>query len=328
MTQDLKISIIVPVYNVEEYLPQCVNSVLGQTYQNLEVILVDDGSLDGCPALCDEYAKADSRVRVIHKENGGASSARNAGLRRASGEYVLFLDGDDWWSDSQAVFRLVERIHKTHPDVLNFSYSKFVTEDEEPSSYFGNAEAMPAMMNTRSEQLRYLTANNLYIASACNKMICRRLFDDKLLFIEGVSTEDIEWSARLLCIAKSFDFVPENIYRYRQRVGSVSHSISEKTCMDIKNHIISCVQFAEKTDDMDLKNALYHFTAFQLGTYVKIQAMAEIVPKDYIRALAPYHWLFRYHGSNRKVQILYFLNHIFTFPTMCSLFRVIYGKRH
>lgn len=85
-----------PVYNVEEYLPQCVDSVLRQTYQNFEVILVDDGSPDNCPVLCDKYAVADPRVRVIHKENGGLSSARQAGLSAVTGEYLLFVDGDDW----------------------------------------------------------------------------------------------------------------------------------------------------------------------------------------------------------------------------------------
>lgn len=90
------ISVIVPVYNVEPYLRQCVDSILGQTFRDFELILVDDGSPDGCPAICDEYAKMDSRVKVIHKENGGLSSARNAGLDVAKGKYIAFVDSDDW----------------------------------------------------------------------------------------------------------------------------------------------------------------------------------------------------------------------------------------
>ena len=90
------ISIIVPVYKVEPYLRKCVDSILAQTYKNLEIILVDDGSPDNCPALCAQYAKEDPRVRVIHKENGGVSTARNAGLDAATGEYVTFVDSDDW----------------------------------------------------------------------------------------------------------------------------------------------------------------------------------------------------------------------------------------
>ena len=90
------ISVIVPVYKVEEYLARCVDSILGQTYRNLEILLVDDGSPDRCGVMCDEYASRDSRIRVIHKENGGLSSARNAAIDVARGEYIGFVDSDDW----------------------------------------------------------------------------------------------------------------------------------------------------------------------------------------------------------------------------------------
>ena len=91
-----KISIIVPIYNVEKYLERCVDSLVNQTYENIEIILVDDGSPDYCPQLCDEYAKKDSRIVVIHKKNGGLSDARNYGLCKASGEYILYVDSDDY----------------------------------------------------------------------------------------------------------------------------------------------------------------------------------------------------------------------------------------
>jgi glycosyltransferase involved in cell wall biosynthesis len=93
--ETIKISVILPIYKVEKYLKKCVDSVLDSTYKNLEVILVDDGSPDACPQICDDYAKSDSRVIVIHKENGGLCSARNAGLAVASGDYISFIDSDD-----------------------------------------------------------------------------------------------------------------------------------------------------------------------------------------------------------------------------------------
>ena len=96
MDQDILISVIVPVYNVEEYLPRCVDSLLSQTYEKLEIILVDDGTKDASDKICDAYAARDPRVKVIHKENGGLSSARNAGIDIASGEYLAFVDSDDW----------------------------------------------------------------------------------------------------------------------------------------------------------------------------------------------------------------------------------------
>ena len=90
------VSVIIPVYKVEEYLERCIESVLGQTLDDLEIILVDDGSPDNCPRICDQYAEKDRRVSVIHKKNGGLASARNAGMKNASGEYIFFLDSDDW----------------------------------------------------------------------------------------------------------------------------------------------------------------------------------------------------------------------------------------
>lgn len=105
-----KISIIVPIYNVEKYLQKCVDSILCQTYKNLEIILVNDGSPDNCPAICDEYAKKDKRIKVIHKQNGGVSSARNAGLDVATGKYVQFVDSDDWVEPeySKTMINLIE----------------------------------------------------------------------------------------------------------------------------------------------------------------------------------------------------------------------------
>ena len=110
----MKFSVIIPIYKVEQYLRQCVDSVLAQTYTDVEIILVDDGSPDSCPAICDEYAKKDSRIKVIHKPNGGLSDARNAGLDMAQGEYVLFLDSDDWWDDKDALRKTDASLKDTH----------------------------------------------------------------------------------------------------------------------------------------------------------------------------------------------------------------------
>ena len=114
-----KVSVVVPIYKVEKYLDRCVQSIINQTYENLEIILVDDGSPDNCPDMCDEYAKADSRVTVVHKPNGGLPDARNAGLDVASGEFILFVDSDDW-IESQTVAELIEIIEKHNVDFVTF----------------------------------------------------------------------------------------------------------------------------------------------------------------------------------------------------------------
>ena len=111
-------SVIIPIYKVEKYLNRCIDSVLNQSYKDLEVILVDDGSPDKCPEICDEYAKKDKRVKVIHKENGGASDARNYGIKAASGEYLMFLDSDDYWEGTECLKNIVEKLKKNKVDVL------------------------------------------------------------------------------------------------------------------------------------------------------------------------------------------------------------------
>lgn len=120
------ISIIVPIYNVEKYLKKCVNSILNQTYKNLEVILVDDGSPDRCPEICDDFAFQDKRVKVIHKENGGLISARQAGLRAASGEYIGFVDGDDW-IEPDMYMNFYDSVVKYSPDIV---VSEFIFDYE------------------------------------------------------------------------------------------------------------------------------------------------------------------------------------------------------
>lgn len=99
MNESHKVSVVIPIYNVQDYLNDCIKSIVNQTYQNLEIILVDDGSPDSCPMICDEWKNKDSRIIVIHKKNGGLSDARNAGLNKASGEYVFYVDSDDYLED-------------------------------------------------------------------------------------------------------------------------------------------------------------------------------------------------------------------------------------
>ena len=119
-----KISIIVPIYNVELYLERCVESIINQTYKNLEIILVDDGSPDNCFAICDKYEKLDSRVKVIHKENGGLSDARNAGLDIAEGEFIVFVDSDDWL-EQNALELLYEHVKGFNSDITMFKFKYF-----------------------------------------------------------------------------------------------------------------------------------------------------------------------------------------------------------
>ena len=131
----MKFSIIIPIYKVEVYLHQCVDSVLAQSYKNIEVILVDDGSPDSCPRICDEYAAKDERIKVIHKPNGGLSDARNSGLKIANGDYVIFLDSDDYYNNTQFLQDIHDQLFFKNADVLFFRRIYFI--DGKNNSFIG-----------------------------------------------------------------------------------------------------------------------------------------------------------------------------------------------
>ncbi len=139
MNSSLKISVIIPVYNVEKFLKQCVDSVLNQTYKNIEVILVDDGSYDNCPKLCDNYAKKDSRIKVIHKQNGGLSSARNTGVKYVTGDYIMYVDSDDWIDNDTCENAIIKAI-QTDSDVVIWPYIREYADNSLPKRIFDKNE--------------------------------------------------------------------------------------------------------------------------------------------------------------------------------------------
>ena len=141
--ENIWVSVIIPVYKIEKYLNQCVDSILKQTYHELEVILVDDRSSDKCPQICDIYAEKDKRVKVIHQENAGLSAARNSGIESANGDYIIFLDGDDFFDDTEAIERLVKRVKTTKADVLNYSYKKYYEDTGDKVPQFNELPPMP-----------------------------------------------------------------------------------------------------------------------------------------------------------------------------------------
>lgn len=213
------ISVIVPVYKVEPYLRQCVDNILGQTFRDFELILVDDGSPDCCPVICDEYAEQDSRVKVIHKENGGLSSARNAGLDVAKGDYIAFVDSDDWIHPEYLV-QLMNAIQSQNADmaVCNIIPSY-------PPDYTGwkrKASVLEYEKLTQQQMADRLTekANWFYVV-ACNKLYRRGIWDG-LRFPEGFIHEDEAVIHRVIGKCEKIAVIPETLYFYRQLTSSIT----------------------------------------------------------------------------------------------------------
>lgn len=324
----MKVSVIIPVYKVEPYLRQCVDSVLNQTYRDIEVILVDDGSPDNCPRICDEYAARDSRVIVIHKDNGGLSDARNAGVSHASGDYGIFIDSDDYWDNSDCLAHLVSRVNESKCDVLSFSYYKLEEASGQITRMLQLEADMPANISGKAEQLDYLTGRSLYIASACNKLVRLSLLRE-LPFEKGRVSEDVEWCARLMSAARSFDFACDLVYCYRQREGSIAHTTNQKTCVDLCDATLGCAKIAWEGAPA-LQPYFYRYAAYQLAAFIAVQAFAETVPKACIQKLTDYQWLLAYHGGSKKVKYLYIVCRMIGFRNTCRLVRMtkaIWDKR-
>lgn len=213
MKNEPKISIIVPIYNVEVYLRKCLDSIVNQTYKNLEIILVDDGSPDNCGVICDEYAANDERIKVIHKQNGGVSSARNAGLEIATGEYIGWVDSDDWIELDMFEY-LVKNAQTYKADITVCSR----IEQYETKSIFRGWQQVE-IYNTE-QALELLLQDDLLQNYLWDKLWRRELFKN-ICFPEGRSFEDIATVYKMFIKAKVIVCLPDAKYNYWQRENSI-----------------------------------------------------------------------------------------------------------
>lgn len=250
------ISVIVPIYNVENYLAACVDSILNSTYQDIEVILVDDGSPDGSGAICDRYAEKDSRVKVVHKTNGGLSDARNCGLDHATGDYIIFVDGDDL-IHPQSLERNVKALESGDYD---FSVSYIVPVDEKECARLIQMP-MGDQLKTRvidyDEYVRYLFDTNTQIdmthfVSATNKLY-KRSFLGNMRF-KKMSVEDLEWCNRLCLRMNKIILIEEGLYFWVQQPSSITHAKRYSQMIDHIDCYDSCL--AEIPEDKSSQKAL------------------------------------------------------------------------
>lgn len=223
-----KVSVVIPVYNAEEYLDRCMQSVLCQTLEDLEVILVNDGSKDGSGALCDDYARRDPRVKVLHLENGGPARARNHGIRVACGEYIGFVDSDDY-ADVSMFEKLYTHAVERKSDIVMCEY--YLAQGEKLSlvkidiqSQYAGAESI------RNSLLRsYYLEPYPGLYSMCNKLFRRSMIQDNGIEIDERlrRAEDAWFVFDCLKAAERFDFLPQTLYYYWQNEGSIMHRVLE-----------------------------------------------------------------------------------------------------
>ena len=235
------ISIIIPVYNVEKYIRQCLDSVINQTYHNLEIILVDDGSTDASTEICKEYERMDSRIRYIRQENGGASKARNIGLELATGAYIGFVDSDDW-IEADMYEAMIGLLEKENADLVCCAF-RWVREHQ----VIDSADDSIHIYKGKEMFESYITGKNgcLMSPAVWNRLFKRECFTG-IHFTEGRMFEDKEISCRTLAKIKKGVYYNHSFYNYRQHEASISHSnISKKYIEDfiymnsIQNKMVS-----------------------------------------------------------------------------------------
>ena len=306
------ISIIVPVYNVEQYIDRCIKSVLNQTYRNIEVILVDDGSPDRCGDICDDYKNTDSRVRVLHKENGGLSSARNTGMAAAKGKFFCFVDSDDWL-DPNYVQVLYDLITLNDADMAACCFCKAIEGRESP-------------MSSKSDDTKIFTENLMFHAITdrdYSGFVCNKLFracyirDNGIRFDERIfNGEDLPFTIEYLKYCNKIAFTPSELYFYTIRPRSITtdRRFSERAftilyarekvlaeleksapeCVDIElaayiSHLIKMKYVLEpKKNDYPLQ---YHEVKDKLGRYAgKITSLNDVAIKTKMKLYLMVHF--------------------------------------
>lgn len=274
-----KITIIVPVYQVEDYLDRCVQSLMKQTYSELEIILVDDGSVDSSPQMCDQYAKIDNRVKVIHKENGGLSSARNSGIDVATGDYIMFVDSDDY-IELDTCQRLYELIDEA-TDIVSFGFSHFYDDHCEKVT---NTDSIITLCG--DEVFEYYINRKNVTHMVTDKLFKRELFDG-VRFIEGRLAEDLAICFQLVGKCNKLIAYDHVFYQYYMRGNSIMGTGSLKLCLDAYKGELEAYEYGKA-----------HFPQFNVQNDVRLlnQSM-----KTYLKLL-------KVHRKNTNEEELKILN--------------------
>jgi len=241
MIQNPLISVVVPVYKVESYIDRCIQSLMNQTYENLEIILVDDGSPDRCGEICDTYAQVDARIKVIHKENGGLSDARNVGIDSMQGEYVTFMDSDDNISPYY-IENLYRALEETQAD-MSISCFETVFDNDKPTTIPHPYTEQELELCSPKECMRRILYQNADIEiSAWGKLYHRELWKD-IRFPKGKLYEDIPVIPKVICNSSSIAVIRNKDYCYYQRKNSIRSNTFSLRKLDAVKHTEDLMKF-------------------------------------------------------------------------------------
>ena len=274
MRDSLLISVIVPIYKVEEYLDRCVESLINQTYKNLEIILVDDGSPDNCPQMCEAWAQKDSRIKVVHKENGGLSDARNAGFEVATGDIISFIDSDDW-IEPEMFGTMLSQMKKDDSDIVSCGV-KWVEEDGSVIRTVTVSE--DSVLDTHTA-MQELINDNRVKQHVWNKLYKYDMIKD-IPFEKGKYHEDVFWSYQIVGRAERVSVITKSFYNYVQRGNSImGDGYSPKRLDALDAMKLRCEYVKERFPDL-YDSALYVYIGschYHLQSAIRTKQSKEVI---------------------------------------------------
>lgn len=250
-------SIIVPVYNVEKYLNECVDSILRQTFEDFELILVDDGSQDSSSQICDQYALQDARVNVIHQINRGQSSARNSGVEISKGKYIIFIDSDDYVESERFLSSIYEKA-KTGIDIVNYKFRKYYDLEKRFDECKYHFPSLDTQMNY-GDKIAEIVKHDAFYCSPWSKAVRGEVIrENHIEFLEGIVAEDQDWYYQVILNSRTIDGIDISYMVYRQRSNSVSTSWTIKNLQDCLFILEKWYKkIAEADIEASLRNAMF-----------------------------------------------------------------------
>lgn len=292
-----RFSIIAPVYNVEQYLAECVESVLAQTFTDWEMILVDDGSPDNCPRLCDEWAGKDARIKVVHKKNGGASSARNVGIRESGGEYILFLDSDDFYNDKDALKTFDDKLKENETDVLIFGCTDFNMNTGKTIVSRTGYDLDLIGKHNYIDTLHYLLSSKMIPGGPTIFCVKKSIIvNNDIHFKEGIQDEDYDFVLSIFISCQSIGAINDPFYSYRKgRLDSVTGSSNIKMICGIEYTVNKWLEQSQKIHNEMIKKDVLNYVAFIYSTgFVICGRMKRKTRKDALKIMNRYTAVLKY----------------------------------
>lgn len=326
MNKNLKISVIIPIFNTAKDLPKCIESVVHQTYKNIEVLLINDGSTDKSGEICERYSKIDKRIKIFHQRNQGASTARNIGIKNSTGNYIIFLDSDDFWANDNCLMEVINKIQSFSEEIdVVFLKCAVIKKDgklTKSRGYEFNAF-------TDEELLKNIYRENKVAVSACLKLLNKKLFDDKSLYFQnGLLVEDIDWFFKLILKAKMYISYEGAFYCYQIRRGSASHSFTQKRIEDYTCILEKWITFVKESNfSMEKKKYFYNMLGYEYEILIStLYSYEKKIIKTYSLRIKKLFWLLNFRNKKRSKAIK-FLKNVIGFNSTCKLLNFYLNNR-